>query len=59
MKTDVIQIDNKGTGFDRVAEETKKAALYRGLDGKQTRHLQLIAEEMLSKVHMTVTKQFA
>lgn len=51
MKTDVIQIDNKGTGYDRVAEEAKMAALYRGLDGKQTRQLQLIAEEMLSMAH--------
>ena len=51
MKTDVIYIDNKGTGFDRAMEETKKAALYRGLDHKQTLHLQLIAEEMLSMAH--------
>ena len=48
MKTDVIYIDNKGTGFDRVEEATKKAALYRGLDYKETLHLQLFAEEMLS-----------
>ena len=43
MKTDVISIDNKGTGYDRVAEDTKRAALYRALDGKQTLHLQLMA----------------
>ena len=51
MKTDIIHIDNRGTGFDRVAEEAIKAALYRGLDGKQTRQLQLLAEEMLSMAH--------
>ena len=48
MKSDMIQIDNQGNGFDKAVAEARKAADFRGLDGKQSLQLQLITEEMLS-----------
>ena len=48
MKTDVVTIDNRGNGFDCVMDTTKKAAVYRRLNAKDTVCLQLLAEEMLS-----------
>ena len=48
MKSDVIQIDNRGNGFDLALTETEKAAQYRALGHKETLHLRLCAEEMLS-----------
>lgn len=46
MKTDVIQIDSNGRGIESALAETEKAAVFRGLDGKQTLRLRLLAEEM-------------
>ena len=48
MKSDIIQIDNQGNGFDLALAETRKAADFRGLNQKQSTQLQLIAEEVLS-----------
>ncbi len=48
MKSDIIQIDNKGNGFDLAILETKKVAQYQGLDQKESVRLQLCTEEMLS-----------
>ena len=48
MKSDVILIDNQGNGFRDAVEQTRKAASFRGLSGKDSLHLQLITEEMMS-----------
>ena len=48
MKSNVIVIDNQGNGFDRTLAETKKVAAYEELSHKDSMHLQLCAEEMLS-----------
>ncbi len=48
MRSDVIQIDNQGKGFDRAVEETRRVARYQGLDQKLSLRLQLCTEEMLS-----------
>lgn len=47
MKTDIIQIDNQGTGFDQAVEETKRVAQFQGLNHKDSIRLQLCTEEML------------
>lgn len=48
MRSDIIQIDNQGNGFDRAVEETRRVARYQGLDHKQSIRLELCTEEMLS-----------
>ena len=48
MKSDIIQIDNRGNGFELALQETEKAAQYRELGRKEALHLRLCAEEMLS-----------
>jgi hypothetical protein len=48
MRSDIIQIDNRGNGFEAAVNETKKAAEYSNVDAKQSLQLQLITEEMLS-----------
>ena len=48
MKTDVILIDNQGNGFENALAETRKAAVYRTLDKKDSLQLEMITEEMLS-----------
>ena len=50
MKSDVIIIDNQGNGFEKTIEEARKVAAYEGLNHKESLHLQLCAEEMLSLV---------
>ena len=48
MKSNVIVIDNQGNGFDRSIAEAQKVAVYEELNHKDSLHLQLCAEEMLS-----------
>ena len=48
MKSDIIMIDNQGKGFSDAVKETQRVARYAGLDRKNTLHLQLLTEEMLS-----------
>ncbi|MBR6498532.1 MAG: hypothetical protein IKT23_02450 [Clostridia bacterium] len=48
MRSDIIQIDNRGGGFEDAVNETRKAAEYSDIDAKQSVQLQLITEEMLS-----------
>lgn len=48
MKSDIILIDNRGSGFSSAVEETKKVAKYTGLDDTKSLRLQLMTEEMLS-----------
>lgn len=50
MKSDVILIDNQGNGFEQSVAETQKVADYKELSHKESLHLQLCAEEMLSLV---------
>ena len=51
MRSDMIQIDNLGNGFEDAVKETKKVAQYNGLNEKETRYLQLCTEEILSLAH--------
>lgn len=48
MRSDTIYIDNSGNGFDKALEQTLKAAGYCGLNEKESLHLRLCTEEMLS-----------
>ena len=48
MKSDVISITNHGEGFDQALEETRKVSAYTGLGEKDSLHLLLFTEEMLS-----------
>ena len=48
MKSDIIRIDNQGSGFQDALAETAKAAQYRELNHKDALQLQLCTEEMLS-----------
>ena len=48
MKTDIINIDNCGTGFQDALDQTAKAAQFRGLNHKEAMRLRICAEEMLS-----------
>ena len=48
MKSDVIIIDNRGSGFSSAVEQTKKVASFVGLKRKDSVQLQMLTEEMLS-----------
>ena len=48
MKSDVIVITNRGEGFERARNEVRKVSVYKELDEKETRHMLLFTEEMLS-----------
>ena len=48
MKSDVIKIDNSGSGFQDALIQTTKSAQFRNLSHKETLQLRLCAEEMLS-----------
>jgi len=50
MKSNMINIDNQGNGFGKAIEEARKVAEYETLVHKDSLHLQLCAEEMLSLV---------
>lgn len=47
MKTDVIRISNDGSGMEEALAQAEKVAQYKNLQPKDTRHLRLLAEEML------------
>ena len=55
MKSDVIAINNQGEGFEKAKEETRKVADYKGLNDKQSLHLLLFTEEMLSMIRIIST----
>jgi len=48
MKSNIIVIDNQGNGYDKTIEEARKVAVYEELDHKDSLHLQLCTEEMMS-----------
>ena len=50
MKSDVIRIDSNGGGFEQAQEEIEKFSSFNGLSQKETLHLQLLKEEMLSLI---------
>ena len=50
IRSDQIDIDNRGYGFGEVIEEVGRMAEYTGLNQKDSIHLQLLAEEMLGMV---------
>ena len=63
MKSNVISITNRGDGFEKALQETRKVAAYEGLGEKETLHLVLFTEEMLSMAEivggdMTMTAYF-
>ena len=58
MKSDVIIIDNKGNGFQKAIDQTRKSATFVGLDQNESLDLQLLAEEMLSLVRSVTGKAF-
>ncbi len=59
MKSDVIAIDNKGTGFNEAVNATKKLAEFNKLDEKDSLHLQLFTEEMLSMTRIVTGEMTA
>ena len=52
MKSNLVNIDNQGNGFDKAIEESKKVAVYMELNQKDSLQLQLLTEEMLSLVRI-------
>ena len=50
LRSNLINIDNRGYGFGEVMEDVGNMAEYTGLNHKDSIHLQLIAEEMLGMV---------
>ena len=51
MKSDIINIDNLGNGFQDALDQTAKAAQFRDLSHKEELRLIICAEEMLSLAH--------
>ncbi len=51
MKSDVIMIDNLGNGFKNALDQTERTAAFRDLGKKESLHLVLCTEEMLSLAH--------
>ena len=47
MKSDIIKVTNSEGGFESALSASAASALYRGLDKKESLHLQLLSEEML------------
>ena len=47
MKSDVIHVTNKGTGFDEALAQAEAAARFRNFDRNSTLHLRLLTEEMM------------
>ena len=50
MKSEIITIDNHENGFSEAVEEAQKVAAYTKLNAKDSLHLQLCTEEVLSLV---------
>ncbi len=59
MKSDVVTIDNKGNGFRDAVDATKKIAEFKGLNEKDSLHLQLFTEEMLSMARIVTGEMTA
>ena len=50
MKSEIITIDNRENGFSDAVKEAQKVAEYTGMNQKDSLHLQLCTEEVLSLV---------
>ena len=50
MKSEIIAIDNRENGFSDAVKEAQKVADYTGMNQKDSLHLQLCTEEVLSLV---------
>ena len=50
IRSNQVDVDNRGFGFRAVMEETIRMAEFTGLNRKDSMHLQLLAEEMLNMV---------
>ena len=50
MKSEIITIDNRENGFSDAVKEAQKVAEYMGMNQKDSLHLQLCTEEVLSLV---------
>ena len=48
MKSDIIHLDSRGSGFREAVEETRKVAEFEELNSTDTVQLMLLTEEMLS-----------
>ncbi len=48
MKTDVILVSSKGSGIEAALRQTEKVAVYKDMTHKDSLHLRLLAEEMMS-----------
>ena len=48
MRSDIVNIDNSGRGFEDAVEQTKKVASFNDIGELQTIQLQVLTEEMLS-----------
>jgi len=47
MKSDVITVSSRGTRMETALQQIDKIAAYKGITGKNTLHLRLLAEEMM------------
>lgn len=59
MKSDIISIDNQGTGFDKAVEEAGKVAVYMGLDEQNGIRLRVMTEELLGLARSVTGKMQA
>jgi len=48
VKTDVITVSSKGRRMEEALQQVEKTAAYKGLSPKNTLHLRLLTEEMMS-----------
>lgn len=51
MRSDIVNIDNSGNGFECATDQAKKVATYKGLGELEAIQLQVLTEEMLSLAH--------
>ena len=48
MKTDIIKVSSRGSQMETALNQVDKVAAYKGLNKKNTLHLRLLTEEMMS-----------
>ena len=59
MKSDVIHVTNKGVGTSEALAQAEATAAFKSLTPKNTLHLRLLTEEMMSLVHALTGEQEA
>ena len=50
MRSDIINIDNQGNGFESALSQAESVAKFRGLDARETIRLRILTEELLGVV---------